>query len=166
MNEVLIENWNNTVSNNDIVFHLGDFCFGGSKLWNDVLNRLNGKIYLILGNHDIKQIRQGYKSRFENISMQMSIKIEDKSILMNHYPFLCFAGSYNKENIPYILNGHVHTSKICNTGKDFDRLSNMLPMQYDVGVDLNNYKPISFLELDEKIKTQIENNKNLLMWIK
>ena len=30
MNETLIENWNRVVSQDDIVFHLGDFCLGGS----------------------------------------------------------------------------------------------------------------------------------------
>lgn len=53
MNEKLIENWNNVVPKDGIVFHLGDFAFGGSQLWNDVLSKLNGHIYLILGNHKI-----------------------------------------------------------------------------------------------------------------
>ena len=30
MNETLIENWNRVVGQDDIVFHLGDFCLGGS----------------------------------------------------------------------------------------------------------------------------------------
>ena len=30
MNETIISNWNNTVGQDDIVFHLGDFCLGGS----------------------------------------------------------------------------------------------------------------------------------------
>lgn len=50
MNETLIGNWNRVVSQDDIVFHLGDFCLGGSHEWTKILNRLNGKIYLILGN--------------------------------------------------------------------------------------------------------------------
>ena len=54
MNETLIENWNRVVSQDDIVFHLGDFCMGGSHEWTKILNRLNGKIYLTLGNHDLK----------------------------------------------------------------------------------------------------------------
>ena len=51
MNEALITNWNNVVKPNDTVFHLGDFAFGGSYIWNNVLSRLNGNIHLILGNH-------------------------------------------------------------------------------------------------------------------
>ena len=52
MNETLINNWNNTVTEDGIVFDLGDFAIGGSKVWNDALSRLHGKHYLILGNHD------------------------------------------------------------------------------------------------------------------
>ncbi|MBQ4059987.1 MAG: metallophosphoesterase, partial [Lachnospiraceae bacterium] len=70
MNETLIANWNSVVGPDDIVFHLGDFCLGGSAEWTNILNRLNGKIYLIVGNHDIKNLRQGYYSRFEHIAMQ------------------------------------------------------------------------------------------------
>ena len=47
MNEKLIGNWNSVVGPDDIVFHLGDFCLGGSAEWTKVLDRLNGKIYLI-----------------------------------------------------------------------------------------------------------------------
>lgn len=47
MNETIIANWNSVVGPDDIIFHLGDFCLGDSAEWINVLNRLNGKIYLI-----------------------------------------------------------------------------------------------------------------------
>ena len=47
MDEQLINNWNAVVPENGVVFHLGDFKWSGS--WNTVLDRLNGKINLILG---------------------------------------------------------------------------------------------------------------------
>lgn len=47
MNETIISNWNNTVGLDDTVFHLGDFCLGGSAEWTKILDRLNGKIYLL-----------------------------------------------------------------------------------------------------------------------
>lgn len=74
MNETLIANWNRVVGVDDIVFHLGDFCLGGSAEWTNVLNRLNGKIYLIVGNHDMKNLRQSYYDRFEEIVMQKHIE--------------------------------------------------------------------------------------------
>jgi calcineurin-like phosphoesterase family protein len=42
----------------------------------------------------------------------------------------------------------------------------LFPTQYDVGVDFNNFTPISWHEVNEKIIQQIENNNNLKMWIK
>ena len=39
MNEALIANWNRVVGKDDIVFHLGDFCFGGSEAWNSILEK-------------------------------------------------------------------------------------------------------------------------------
>ena len=35
---------------------MGDFSFGGTALWNKILDQLNGKIYLIIGNHDISRV--------------------------------------------------------------------------------------------------------------
>ena len=52
----VINNWNKVVSQKDDVYILGDFAFQNSYmtpfLITDVLSRLNGKKYLILGNHD------------------------------------------------------------------------------------------------------------------
>ena len=152
MNETLIKNWNSVVGEDDIVFHLGDFCLGGSVEWTDVLDKLNGKIYLIVGNHDIKNLRQGYRNRFEHISMQMHIEIGKQKIYLNHFPFLCFGGAYRET---WQLFGHVHTSEH-NTGIDAPRLTMLFPTQYDVGVDNNNFTPVSFYQVKAIIEKQIE----------
>ena len=152
MNETLIANWNSVVGPDDIVFHLGDFCLGGSAEWTNILNRLNGKIYLIVGNHDIKNLRQGYYSRFEHIAMQMHIEVGKQKIYLNHCPFLCYGGAYRDT---WQLFGHVHTSKQ-NTGIDAPRLHMLFPTQYDVGVDNNNFTPVSFEEVKRIIERQVE----------
>mgnify|MGYP003426752763 CR=1 FL=1 len=41
MTENLIKNWNSVVGPDDIIFHLGDFCWSGS--WNTILEKLNGQ---------------------------------------------------------------------------------------------------------------------------
>ena len=101
MNDMLVENWNSVVTDDDTVFHLGDFALGGSAVWSNVLSRLKGKIYLILGNHDRKNIRQGYMGKLEIVVPQMQISIETRSIYLNHYPFLCYGGIYRKKRMPY-----------------------------------------------------------------
>ena len=157
MNETLITNWNRVVGADDIVFHLGDFCLGGSAEWTNVLNRLNGKIYLIVGNHDMKNLRQSYYDRFEEIVMQKHIEIGKQKIYLNHCPFLCYGGAYKNT---WQLFGHVHTSKN-NTGKDASRLNMLFPTQYDVGVDNNNFTPVSFDQVKAIIQKQVEQfNKN------
>lgn len=150
MDEALIENWNQVVSEDDTVFHLGDFAFGGSSVWKSIIPRLNGHINLIIGNHDRKNLRQGYMSYFDMVVPQLQIEIEDNSIYLNHYPFLCYGGSYRGV---WQLFGHVHSGPQAD-GLDISRLRVLLPTQYDVGVDNNNFTPISYREVKEKIESQ------------
>lgn len=156
MNDVMIANWNSVISKDDTVFHLGDFCLGSAAEWTKILDRLNGKIYLIMGNHDLKNIRQGFISRFEHVAMQMRIEIGKKRIYLCHYPFLCFEGSY-KDDV-WQLFGHVHTRR-SNSGIDAGRLQYLYPTQYDVGVDNNNFTPVSFGQVKRIIDKQVEQSK-------
>lgn len=55
MNEGLIANWNSVVKDNDIVFDLGDFAFAPNSKWKEILERLKGRHYLVLGNHEINK---------------------------------------------------------------------------------------------------------------
>lgn len=167
MNEKLIENWNNVVPEDGIVFHLGDFAFGGSLLWKSVCERLNGKKHLIIGNHDMKNLRAGAEALFDSVNMQLQLSIDDRTVYLNHYPFLCYGGVWrNADNTVWQLFGHTHLQKENNSGKDFERLKYAFPTQYDVGTDFNDYKPISYSELSEKISFQVENNVNLMYWVK
>ncbi len=155
MNETLIANWNKVVGADDIVFHLGDFCLGDSAKWNRLLDRLNGKIYLILGNHDLRNFRKSYAERFESVAMQMHIEVDKQKICLNHYPFLCYDGS----NVGvWQLFGHVHTNKN-NTSNDAARLKMLFPTQYDVGVDNNDFTPASYAQVKEIIEKQIRQSK-------
>ena len=151
MNETLISNWNKVVGKDDFVFHLGDFSVGGAAEWTSLLDSLNGRIFLVLGNHDMNNVDQGFMRRFEDVAMQMLITVGKQRVYLNHYPFLCYGGAYRGT---WQLFGHLHTSS-CMTGLDTPRLHMLFPRQYDVGVDNNNYTPISFAEVEVKIQEQI-----------
>ena len=153
MNEELIRRWNDTVPADGIVLHLGDFCMGNASDWNNIIYRLHGRIYLILGNHDMKSIKQGFMQRFELVTQQMSIRVGGQSIILNHNPFLCYGGSYRDV---WQLFGHVHSGPRSNTGLDLPRLKMLFPLQYDVGVDNNDFRPVSFAEVKAKIESQVE----------
>lgn len=160
MNETIINNWNAVVGENDIVFHLGDFGFCGSKEMSTIINRLNGNIYLILGNHDRRTMKQGYVNKFKNVSQQLYISVDGQRIYLNHFPLLCFDGSYGRGNNEYTWNlfGHVHSGPRNNSGLDHKRLNILFPTQYDVGVDNNNFTPINYKQVKDIIEKQIKNN--------
>ena len=160
MDEALISNWNSVVKPNDLIFDLGDFAFADRDKWIKLLEQLNGKHYLILDNHDI--IRwPGNKvlPLFERVEYQLTLKIDGRKVYLNHYPFLCYGGTYRDSTSKvYQLFGHVHSGPNC-SGLDYDRLINLFPYQYDVGVDNNNYTPISWEQVKDKINNQIINAK-------
>ena len=87
--------------------------------------------------------------------MQMYIEVDKQEIYLNHCPFLCYGGSYNDT---WQFFGHVHTSKH-NTGKDALRLKMLFPTQYDVGVDNNDFTPVSFAQVKAIIGKQIEQSR-------
>ena len=163
MNEDLIRRWNAKVGEKDIVFHLGDFAWGGYEKWKSVLERLKGRIILIMGNHDDKNLSELTKPYFEHITYQMKIMVGDRPLYLNHYPFLCFGGAYR--NV-WQLFGHVHSVPEDNPsyghGPDYPRLDHLLKCQLDVGVDANNYEPISFVEVEEKIVSHFNKPKNII----
>jgi calcineurin-like phosphoesterase family protein len=159
MNEELIKNWNSVVGPTDVVYHLGDFALGGSRLWKGTLSRLNGKKYLIIGNHDEKNLRSGYAVYFEGIHWQVKIRVEGRAIYLNHAPFLCYGGTYRpQEKAVWQFHGHTHEMQGENLGEDYPRLQYRFPFQYDVGVDFNDYRPISFTEICKKIREKQQNS--------
>lgn len=152
MDAELIRRWNEVVPSDGIIFHLGDFAYGGSSIWNDRLSQLNGKKYLILGNHDLKNIEPGFTHWFEQVTQQKTIQVGGQTLILNHNPFLAYGGAFRDV---WQLFGHVHSGPRSRSGLDVPRLNYLLPRQYDVGVDNNDYRPVSFAEVKAKIEDQI-----------
>ena len=101
----------------------------------------------------MKQIKQGFMKRFELVSQQMSIRVGGQPVILNHNPFLTYGGCYRNT---WQLFGHVHSGPLSNQGKDLTRLQVLFPRQYDVGVDNNDFRPVSFLQVKEIIENQIK----------
>jgi calcineurin-like phosphoesterase family protein len=152
--EELIRRWNSKVSTDDYVFHLGDVGLGLQRELTDIMRRLNGHIFLVIGNHDWRENINSQRWRFEAMSQQVAMKVGEQQIILNHYPMLCYSGSYRKKPV-WQLYGHVHTSPY-SKGVDASRLFMTFPAQYDVGVDNNDFTPISYKEVEAKIIKAIE----------
>ena len=149
MNEELIARWNSVVHRDGIVFHLGDFCFGKPDKWNYILDRLKGRIFLVLGNHDAGHISEEVAARFEGVAFQMRLNVNGQKIYLNHFPFLSYSGDNHGT---WQLFGHIHSNLHNYNIIDEHRLAVLQPTQYDVGVDNNNYTPVSFRQVEEIIK--------------
>ena len=148
MNETIIANWNKVVSQGDTVYHLGDFALGDKSLIPDILERLNGHIDLIIGNHDNLNIMADllYYNCISNVFWEEVIKVGKKTIILNHFPFGSLPDPAT--NYPIIqLHGHVHSTP--------DKPWNYFDNQYDVGVDNNNFTPVNLAELLDKIHYKV-----------
>lgn len=144
MTEVLVENWNSVVGPTDTIYHLGDFAFGGDAIW-DVINRLNGKKHLILGNHDERNVKYKYLELFDSWGYAGKIVIDNTPIYLSHAPMLTWGG-INRGM--WNLHGHLHM-KDGKCGETPDIVSSLKEHQYDVGVDNNNYRPVSWAQILE-----------------
>ncbi|MBP3886841.1 MAG: metallophosphoesterase, partial [Cellulosilyticum sp.] len=82
MNNAIWQNWNSVVDVDDIVYHLGDFALGPSDGYirrvNNLLGVLNGKIYLVKGNHDRKVNQLNFEAVFNGIELD--------GLLLSHVP--------------------------------------------------------------------------------
>lgn len=116
MNEYMIKQWNGRVRPVDEVVILGDFCLShNAKEVNTLLSRLNGKKYLVVGNHDKYLDNKDFdRDGFVWTSHYKELKDNKRKIILSHYPIMCYNGQYmiNKEGEAktYMLYGHVHNT--------------------------------------------------------
>lgn len=116
MNEYMINQWNRKVRKNDEVVILGDLSWGKAKETNELLKRLNGKLYMIRGNHDYFLDEKEFdNSRFEWIKSYDELKDNKRKVVVCHYPIMCYNGQYRLnekgESKTYMLYGHVHDTQ-------------------------------------------------------
>lgn len=106
MNTALVERWNSVVTPTDTVYVLGDMFWGGEAKAVSVLDSLNGKKVLIVGNHDRCKNAE-FKKRFVQIASYMEIVDGARHVVLCHYPMPCFKNHFHGW---YHLYGHVHSS--------------------------------------------------------
>lgn len=134
MNNTLIRNFNSMVHKNDILYILGDLTYRISESKaNELIKKIKGKKFLIRGNHD----RDYDKSLFEEIYDYKEFNHEKIKYVLMHYPLMEWNKSRYNRSIH--LHGHIHSD---GTYNEQNRRNGIL--RYDVGVDANNYYPVSF----------------------
>ena len=131
MNEVLIRNHNEVVQDKDLVYHIGDFALLTYRDAIEIRAQLRGRHVFIRGSHD----------RWSNdvLPYLWEGKIEDQYIVLCHYAMRVWPRSHYGS---WQLYGHSH-------GK-----LNPANRQYDVGVDNNNFYPVSFSQIKAIMETK------------
>lgn len=146
MNETLINNWNSVVPEDGVVVCCGDFTLihkESLREYEKIANKLNGRIILIRGNHDRVPLilENNPESKFIAIVDMAKLVIDGVRIMASHYPLLAYPAEYQ-------VFGHIHTmSDGTVLGTDGPVVSKLNKTQYDVGVDQNNFTPISYWQL-------------------
>lgn len=130
MNQTIIANWNAAVAPDDEVYHLGDV---GFHITVDFLAGLNGRKYLIRGNHD-RFIKKGIlTTAFQWVAKEHEFFHQGVHWLLSHYPEYSLKTRWN-------IHGHSH-------GK-----GSPAPYRVDLSCNLWGYRPVSFDELVAHIK--------------
>lgn len=142
MNETIISRFNSVVGPEDDVYILGDLCLGGAGSGALAANkarieRLNGKLHIIRGNHDTETRVAMYESCANVVAPVLwadAIKYKGYHFYLSHFPTL--TGNLEKESLRQCtcnLFGHTHQQN--NFYMD-------LPYMYHVGVDSHCCMPV------------------------
>ena len=142
MNETIIERHNKKVGEKDTVIHAGDFCLYNNDIFeiHRLIDKLNGNHVFLRGSHD-NWLCDNNQTRWEKT-------ISGIHIVVDHYPLMTWPKSHYGS---FDLHGHLHgyPPPIA------------LGKQYDIGVDNNNFEPLSFDEIVEIMKS-LPDNHNLI----
>lgn len=142
MDEAIIRNWNETVTEADTVFVVGDFSVYTKEKTTEILGRLKGHKRLVMGNHDTESEQFYMDCGFEGVSRYPVIY--DGFWILSHEPM------YINSNMPYAnIFGHVHANPI---------YSDYSAQSFCVCCERINYTPIAFEEIRDKIKEEIKRN--------
>ncbi len=146
--ELIVNNFNSRIGKQDSLYILGDLTLSAN--YDDLceyLNRINGNKIVILGNHDRQKTLQ---------------KLKDDKVISNWHPWKgvadhgikCFLThfvpleAHSGPEPRLYLHGHVH-----GTLKNITKC----PLLYDVGVDANDFKPVSLDDLNLDLISKVLN---------
>lgn len=161
MDETLVTRWNSLVGPDDAVLHLGDLALGPIAQSLPITGRLNGRKYLVPGNHDrvstatqTKRAIERFTPLYEAQGWTILPEVLDGTrhghkLRASHYPYHGDSQETERHigNRPVddgtpLIHGHIHAR---DHGAD--------GIQFHVGVDAFGYTPVPFTVIDEWLAT-------------
>jgi calcineurin-like phosphoesterase family protein len=148
MNEEIIKRWNSKVTSKDCVYVLGDFVFIPKiKIISEIVNQLNGRIFLLKGDHgninmDSLKDKVGLVDPIVELVPTFPLVNIKTTITLCHWCMRVWPKSHYNS---WHLYGHSHGT-LPPEGKS-----------HDIGVDNNNFYPLSLDEIIELMKFKPDN---------
>jgi calcineurin-like phosphoesterase family protein len=144
MNAVLVEKWNRVVTEDDTVYHLGDFTLDDIDHFTKWVNQLNGNINILPGSHDQAWLRDFLpRPRVQVLPPLVSLEFPELSsgqdpqvLVLCHYSMQVWDRSNQGA---WHLFGHSH-GKLKGIG-----------LSFDVGVDCTDFMPLSLEKVASKM---------------
>ena len=154
--EAIIRNWNEIVGPEDEVYHLGDVMLNDNEHGLECIKRLNGKIHILIGNHDTDTRIELYKTcpNIVSIDYAKEIKIGKYYFWLCHYPTITANYDDDKPWAKHLINiyGHTHQQS---------KFYNDNPYMYCVCLDAHNNYPVSLEQILEDVQNKkMEMDKN------
>ena len=148
MNNAIINNHNSIITQDDDIYCLGDVMLSNGEIGLECLKQLNGKIHIIIGNHDTDNKIEMYKTCPNVVEVCAAARLRYKGyhFFLSHYPCLCGNyddGKYLKQHMINLC-GHVHTQ---DPFYDWDK-----GIIFHCEIDTNNCYPWLLDDIIEKLK--------------
>ena len=138
-----IENYNNVVQDEDVVYILGDCMLKNDEFGITCLKQLKGHKYLAFGNHDTDSRIERFKLEhiFEDIEFGYRMRFGKYSFWMTHYPMKM--GNFKEKHPVWNISGHTHKKSKLENGDD---------CIYNVALDAHNNYPVPLEKIISDIK--------------
>lgn len=145
MNEEQVKRFNSVVTDEDVVYILGDSMMGSDMNSGlAYLRRLKGIKYLAIGNHDTDARIEAYKNSgiFADVQYGYRIKYKGRVYILTHYPTVTANGDDTR-----VVNlfGHTHQKEDFFEGRKY---------MYHIGVDSHNCYPIDMESINDIYKKE------------
>ncbi len=141
MDELIIARWNARVTDADRVYIVGDLMCHNTLPAEAYLERLRGRKYLAVGNHDRVWTRSVRLNRwFEEVAFVLEGDCKGTFFTASHYPMMDW---YRRRHGAHLIYGHIHATTV----EPYYHYLQTVPNAYNAGVDVNNFHPVTLSEL-------------------
>lgn len=162
MNREIVRRHNEVVGKDDKVFVLGDLCLGGSSEEmlaknKELIESLNGSLFLVRGNHDTERRCQMYRTCRNVFTIESSVyyDYENYHFYLSHFPVITSNFDFDKPLSQRLINlcGHSHCK---NAFEDWNHYNAPI---YHCEVDAHDCYPISINIILMNIKNKLKEGK-------